>query len=350
MTNKKILTRMGDGSSLELSEAELKQDLEEGTKDAADIGKIDPLSQDELDYLFEIYSSPSPPGHVEPGNEVVFTYDTTCNEIQRNLLPIDRTQMLQLYEKALGADTVELGHIDYSFKAIKPIVGYERSILEQALLITTVPVLYGAMPNLGIYSQPDGPAPNSSELMSEGKIDEARAASEEAIEHAVEDMVFVASELYESGADGIDFDTTGAAGDPDFLATLRAVEILKKKYPDMCVEIGMSGEFVLGMHGDLHYDGCRLAGLFPHQQVQLAEKAGATIFGPVVNTTTADSCAWNAARVVTFLKACVEQSNIPVHANMGMGVGGVPLNSIPPIDAVARASKAVVDITQLDGL
>ena len=118
----------------------------------------------------------------------------------------------------------------------------------------------------------------------------------------------------------------------------------------MCIEIGMSGEFVLGMHGDLHYDGCRLAGLFPHQQVQLAEKAGATIFGPVVNTTTADSCAWNAARVATFLKACVEQSNIPVHANMGMGVGGVPLNSIPPIDAVARASKAVVDITQLDGL
>ena len=93
--------------------------------------------------------------------------------------------MLQLYEKTLGADTVELGHIDYSFKAIKPIVGYERSILEQALLITTVPVLYGAMPNLGIYSQPDSPAPNSSELMSEGKIDEARAASEVAIEHAV---------------------------------------------------------------------------------------------------------------------------------------------------------------------
>ncbi|MCK4984765.1 MAG: hypothetical protein KAS40_04555, partial [Desulfobacterales bacterium] len=121
MTNKKILTRMGDGSSLALSETELKQDLEAGTTDAADIGKIDPLSQDELDYLFEIYSSSSPPGHVEPGNEVVFTYDTTCNEIQRNLLPIDRTQMLQLYEKALGADTVELGHIDYSFKAIKPI-------------------------------------------------------------------------------------------------------------------------------------------------------------------------------------------------------------------------------------
>lgn len=350
MTNKKILARMGDGSLAELSEDELKQDLEEGTKDAAERGKVDPLSQDELDYIFEIYSSPSPPGHVEPGNEVVFTYDTTCNEIQRNLLPIDRTQMLQLYEKMLGADTVELGHIDYSYKAIKPIVSYERSILEQALLITTVPVFYGAMPNLGIYSRPDGPSPNPTELMAEGKIDEARRASEEAIEHAVNDMVFVASELYESGADGIDFDTTGAAGDPDFLATLKAVEILRKKYPDMCIEMGMSGEFILGMHGNLFYDGVRLAGLYPHEQVKLAQKAGVTIFGPVINTTTNDSCVWNIARVVTFLKACVKQSSIPVHANMGMGVGGVPLNSIVPIDAVARASKAVVDITQLDGL
>jgi dimethylamine--corrinoid protein Co-methyltransferase len=350
MVNKKILTWMGDGSFVELTESQIKADLEGGTKDAADRGRIDPLTQDELDHLFDIYSSSSAPGHVEQGNEVVFTYDTTCNEIQRNLLPIDRTQMLQLYEKALGADTVELGHIDYSFKAIKPIVGYERSILEQALLVTTVPVLYGAMPNLGIYSQPDGPAPNSSELMSEGKIDEAREASEAAIEHAVADMVFVAGELYESGADGIDFDTTGAAGDPDFLATLKAVEILKKKYPDMCIEMGMSGEFVLGMHGDLHYEDIRLAGLFPHEQVKLAEKAGVTIFGPVINTTTDDSCAWNVARVVTFLKTCTAQSNIPIHANMGMGVGGVPLNSIPPIDAVARASKAVVDITQLDGL
>ena len=109
---------------------------------------------------------------MEAGNEVVFTYDTTCNEIQRYLLPIDRTQMLQLNEKALGADTVELGHIDYSFK-FKPIVGYERSMMEQALLVATVPVFYGAMPNLGFYSQPDGPVPNPSELMSAGRITEA---------------------------------------------------------------------------------------------------------------------------------------------------------------------------------
>lgn len=346
----KILTRMGDGFLVEMSESDLKRDIEEGTRDAAEKGKIAPLSQQELDYLFEIFSNKSRPVGVEMGQEVIFTYDTTCNEVQRTALPIDRVQMLQTYEKLLGADTVELGHIDYSYKAIKPIVSYEKAVLEQALLVTTVPVFYGAMPNLGLYSQPDGPVLNPSELMPLGKIKEARAAYEEAIQYAVKDMVFVASELHESGADGIDFDTTGAAGDPDFLATLRAIEILKKKYPEICIEVGMSGEFILGMHGDLYYDGIRLAGLYPHQQVKLVEKAGARIFGPVINTKTSKSCAWNLARVVTFLKPCVDDANIPVHANLGMGVGGIPLTPMVPIDVVSRASKAVVELTRLDGL
>jgi len=323
---KKIRTRMGDGSIVELTEDELKREFEEGTQDAAERGKIPALTQEELDHLFDIYSSPSRVAGVEMGNEVVFTYDSTCGEVQRTLTPI------------------------YSFKAVKPVISYERNVLEQAQLITTVPVLYGAMPNLGLYYRPEGPVQNPSELMAMGKIKEAREAHEEAIEYAVKDMVYVASELYESGVDAIDFDTTGSAGDPDFLAALRAVEILKEKYPDLCVEMGMSGEFVLGMHGELTYKDVRLAGLYPHQQVQLAEKAGVAIFGPVVNTNTSKTCAWNVARVVTFLKFCVEQSNIPVHANMGMGVGGLPVTPFVPIDAVSRASQAVVKITRLDGL
>ena len=39
----KFYTRMGDGSVIELSESELKRDLEEGTKDAAERAKS-PLS------------------------------------------------------------------------------------------------------------------------------------------------------------------------------------------------------------------------------------------------------------------------------------------------------------------
>jgi len=101
---------------------------------------------------------------------------------------------------------------------------------------------------------------------------------------------------------------------------------------------------------NVEYDGERLAGLYCHQQVKVAEKAGADIFGPVVNTKPSKSMAWNLARAVTFVKACVEASNIPIHVNMGMGVGGSPIFETPPIDSVSRATKAMVEIANVDGL
>ena len=346
----KILTKLGDGSPAEFTESELKQDLEEGTRDAADRANVPPLSEEELKYLFDVFSSPYRFVSVEPGNEIVLSYDGTPLKMWRTQISVNRIQCLEIYEKLLGADTLEMGHVDYSFKPIKPIVGFEQPLLEKALLTTTAPIFYGAMPNLGLYSQPDGPFPNPSELLPMGKIDEARESYEKAVEDAVKDMVYVCSAMYESGADGIILDTVGAAGDADFLAGLKAAEILKTKYPKMCIELGMAGEFVLGMHGELTYDGVRLAGLYPQDQVKLAEKAGVTIFGPVCNTNSSESSPWNVASAVTFMKACGEAASIPVHVNMGMGVGGVPVHDYPPIDIVSRASKAMVEICRLDGL
>ena len=112
----------------------------------------------------------------------------------------------------------------------------------------------------------------------------------------------------------------------------------------------MSGEFVLGMHGQLSYGGVRLAGLWPKDQMKLAAQAGATIFGPVVNVKSGKSCAWNVARACTIVKPCVEEATIPIHMNVGMGVGGVCMTKYPPVDAVSRASRACVDILRLDGL
>jgi len=346
----KVMTRLGDGSFIEMTPDEIRKDLEEGTQQASTAAEIDPLVQDELTYLFDIFASPAKFMSVDMGREVVLSYDAGTLKIRRVGVLTGRVHALQIYEKLLGADTMELAHVDYSFKPVKPIVGNEQPVLEQALLVTTVPVFYGAMPNLGTYTQPDGPTANPAELLPMGKIAEARTAQEEAVELAVKDMVYVASAMHESGADGINFDTTGAAGDPDFLATLRACEILKKKYPDMCIEVGMAGEFVIGMHGELAYEGQRLAGLYPHQQVKLAEKAGVTIFGPVANTNTSKSSPWNLSRSVTFMKACTEASQIPIHVNMGMGVGAVPVIDHPPVDVVSRASKAMTEITRLDGL
>jgi dimethylamine--corrinoid protein Co-methyltransferase len=346
----KIFTRFGDGTPTELSEDELMEDLRTGSEDAADRGEIPILSDDELDHLRDIFKMPGKMVSVEQGKEVVLTYDAGTLKIRRVGVNVDRIQALQIYEKIMGADTMELNHVDYSFKPLKAIETMEQAVLEQALLATHIPLFYGAMPNLGLYTQPDGPFPNPAQLMPEGKIEEALAAHELCVKDAVKDIVSVGNAMYESGADGLNIDSVGAAGDADFLAALLATEELKKKHPDFCIEIGMSGEFVLGMHGRLEYDGVRLAGLYAHDQVKLAEKAGATIFGPVVNTDTDETLPWNLSRAVTFMKACGEVAKIPIHPNMGMGVGAVPVNDQPPVDAVSRASKAMVEICRLDGL
>lgn len=346
----KIFTRYGDGSLLELSPSDVMQDLEEGTADAAERGNIPSLAKEELQHLFEIFSSPHRFIGVEPGYEVVLSYDGTPIKMKRAQVNVDRLQCLQIYEKLMGADSLEMGYIDYSFKPIKPLVTYEQPYLEQVLSVTTAPILYGAMPNLGLYSQPDGPFPNPSELLPQGKIEEAKESYEAAVENAVKDIVYVSSAMYESGADAIILDTVGAAGDADFLAGLMATEVLREKYPGICVELGMAGEFVLGLHGDLTYDGVRLAGLYPQDQVKMAEKAGVTIFGPVCNTKTNESTPWNVARAITFMKACCEVADIPVHVNMGMGVGAMTVHDHPPLDVASRASKAMVEICRLDGL
>jgi len=345
-----IITRTGDGFKVEMSEDDVRRDIEKGTIDAAERANISPLNKEEMAYLFNLFKCPDKIVGVESGKEVCMSYDGMSTKIRRAHIIISRVQTLQVFERALGADTLEMTHIDYSYKPVKPIVGFELPDLDLILNSTVAPVFYGAMPNLGLYSQPDGPCPNPADLLPKGKIDEARQSYEQAIEHAVSDMVYVGSQMYEAGVDGMNIDTVGAAGDADFLAALKATEILKKKYPEMGIEMGMAGEFVLGMHGDLTYEGVRLAGLYPQDQVKLAEKAGATIFGPAINIVTSGSLPWNLARSITFTKACSEVSQIPVHANLGMGVCGIPLALTVPVDALSRASKAHVEICRLDGL
>jgi len=344
------MTRMGDGYPVEMSEKQLRADLEAGTREAAEYAGIDPLSQEALQYLFKLFKAPYRVVGVQPGHEIILSYDGAPLKMMRTSVDVHRMQGTQIYEKLFGADTLELGHVDYSFKPVKPIVGMEQIVLEQVSMMTHAPLFYGAMPNLGLYSEPDGPFPNPAMLLGKGKIKEARESYERAVEDAVKDIVFVASAMFESGADGINLDTVGAAGDADFLAGLKATEILKEKYPDICIELGMAGEYVLGLHAELEYNGQRLAGMYPQDQVRMAEEAGVTLFGPVVNVKTNQSSPWNLARVITFVKACCDVARIPIHANMGMGVGGVPVTNHPPVDITTRASAAMVEICRLDGL
>ena len=348
---KKFFTRMGDGSMIYMTEEEIRADIKEGILDAVDRGKIDPLTPEEESYLYDIITMPGAVVGVEHGMQIVTSNDSGADKISTKCgVPVSRDVNAMLHERILGCDSVDIGYSDYNYKTVKGVAKREATVLKQALHHTTMPLFYGAMPNLGFYTKPDGPVDNWAVLLPEGKIKESMAAQEEAVDHAVRDIVYVAEQMYDVGADAFMLDTTGAAGDADVLASLKATEIICEKFPDMPVEIGMAGEFILGMHGRLKYDDTRLAGLYPHKQVKLVEKAGASIFGAVVNTNCNKTFPWNIARVCTFMKACTEAAEIPVHANVGMGVCGVPMCENLPSDIVSKVDKALIEISRIDGL
>jgi dimethylamine---corrinoid protein Co-methyltransferase len=341
----RIPTRMGDGSLTEMTRGELRGDVEAATQLAARKAKVAPLDQDALDHVLDIYASAARFTAVDIGDEVCLSSDGGGSRFVGT--PVQ--DMIEC-EQRLGHDCVELWHIEYSYKAIKTILAYEQQQMQHAQQQLIAPAQYGAMPNLGFYSQPDGPAPNWFELLPQGRIDEARAAVEEAVAYAQEDFFFVCDGLLEVGADGVDFDTTGASGDADFLATLTATRRLREKYPEAGIEIGMAGEFVLGVHGGLEFDGERLAGMWPLAQLRAVEKAGGHIFGPCVNINTTKSCAWNTTYALTLIKPAADAATIPVHVNAGQGVCGVPINGYPGCDATSRAAKSFVEVLRIDGL
>jgi dimethylamine--corrinoid protein Co-methyltransferase len=347
---------MCDGERVSMPADEVKEELLQGTQDAAQKGDIPGLTQDDLEQMFDILTEPGRVVSVPSGYEVVVTDDGCAGVFCGSSadggagLPASRQNSILIYERGVAADTVSLGHSDYSFKPVKPIIDYEAQTYYTTSLATTVPFFYGAQPNLGLYFRKDGPHPNPADLLPIGKINEAKATQEDAAEQLREDMVYVGNKLAEIGCEGLNFDTAGSAGDADFYATLQAVAELKEKIPQMSIELGMSNEFVLGMHGDISYSGKRLAGMYPHEQAGVAAEAGADIFGPAINVNTSKSFAWNLARAVTFVKHTVDVSKIPVHPNVGMGVCGVPMCVETPIDCVTRSSKALVMIGKADGL
>jgi dimethylamine--corrinoid protein Co-methyltransferase len=347
---------MGDGKRVLMTKEQIMNDLQAGMADAADMGGVPDLTSNELEKILEIITDRNRVVGVEPGNEVVLTYDigqldfTGDNGNSGNGVDIGRLESALLHERALAADTFELAHADYSIKPVKPIISNEMQTMEQIQYQITVPYFYGAMPNAGLYYAPDGPYGNPADLMREFKIEEAMVAAELTANHLARDIEYVATRMMAAGADGFNFDTTASAGDADFAGTLKGAEALRKACPEAYIMIGMAGESVMGIHGSIEYDGKIVAGTYPHQQVKFAQKAGSNVFGPVVNTNTSKSLAWNLARAVAFVKECVKVSTIPCHVNMGMGVGGIPMCETAPLDALTRCNKAMVEIAKVDGI
>ncbi len=349
--------RMGDGRRIMMAKEDIITDIENGSNEAAEKGKIPALTDDDMDHLLNIFLDPSRMATVDVGDEVVMSTDEGYAVFSGNYsemggagIPMDATSANIAMERVMGADCVTYAWVDYNFKPSKAVITQLQQEIESILLNTISPCSYGAMPNLGSYYKPDGPFDNVGDLMAEGKIMEALEVYKQVAEDATEDMVWVTGKLAKMGLDNLNIDTAGAAGDGDFLAALKATEILKKTIPNFSVEVGMANEFVLGIDGTMEYDSMRLAGMYPHDQVVACEKAGVDIYGPVCNTNTRKSTPWNVARAIAFTKECSNVANIPVHPNMGMGVGGVPMVENPTLDAVTKASKAMVEIANVDGI
>jgi dimethylamine--corrinoid protein Co-methyltransferase len=118
---KHILTRMGDGERVSMPADEVKEELLLGTRDAAQNGEIPQLTPDDLEQLFEILAEPGRVVSVPPGDEVVVT-DDGCAKLFCSGpadggagLPISRQTSILAYERGFAADTVSIGHEDYSF-------------------------------------------------------------------------------------------------------------------------------------------------------------------------------------------------------------------------------------------
>ena len=87
---KKFFTRMGDGSIVHMTEEEIRADIKAGMDDAVLRGKIDPLTDEEIEHLYEIVTMPGGIVGVAPGMEIVTSNDSGSDKISTCLLYTSR--------------------------------------------------------------------------------------------------------------------------------------------------------------------------------------------------------------------------------------------------------------------
>ena len=70
-----IPTRMGDGSLVRMTRAQIEADIRAGVEAGAKRAKVEPLGADEIDHLVDIFASSARFSAVDIGDEVVLTSD-----------------------------------------------------------------------------------------------------------------------------------------------------------------------------------------------------------------------------------------------------------------------------------
>ncbi|MEG2406926.1 MAG: hypothetical protein RSB05_07625, partial [Clostridiales bacterium] len=130
----KYTTRMGDGFRIEMTAQEIRQDIADGVADAADRGNIDPLSSEDQEKIFDIITMPGNMVGVELGNEIVTTSDSGSTKLNYNAsIAMDRVTAVQVHERGFGNDSVDMGMIDYCYKAGKAVMHDEASQMQLCL-------------------------------------------------------------------------------------------------------------------------------------------------------------------------------------------------------------------------
>ena len=198
--------------------------------------------------------------------------------------------------------------------------------MEQALLDCIIPLFYGAMPNMGLYCQPDGPFANPADLLPTGEIEEARdGAAGDGREHAAQDMLYVAA-------------THGRGGRRRH--QLRHHRLGRRRR----VPRHPAGGRGAGRHDRPRHRGrhggrvrarlprrARVRGHAPGRPLAAPAGQGGggrparTSSAPWSTPTPAGRRPGTSPAPCTFVKECSRVATIPVHANVGMGVGGVPI-------------------------
>ena len=266
-------TRMGDGELVQMTRSEIRADLEAGVEVAVRRAKVPPLAEDELDHLLDIYASPARFTGVDIGSEVVLSFDGSGMKTIAS-----RREDLQIYEQWFGADTIELHHVDYSFKPVKAIVPFEAQEMHDVLLRVVAPVQYGSQPNLGpLLAGRTARCPTGRSCCRRVVSPRRAPPRKKRCRWPSRTWSTTAKPCGRPAPTASTSTPRRRPADADFQATLLAVEEVRRRCPGLGIEVGMSGEFVLGMHGEVEYDGVRLAGLWPADQMKLADKGRATV-------------------------------------------------------------------------
>ena len=216
VTERHLPTRMGDGSMTCMTRSELRADIEEATALAARKAKVEPLAADEIDHVLDIYASAASFTAVDIGDQVVLELRRRRLQDDRHRHPRpagERAAPRAGHPRALAHRVLLQG--DQDDPAVPAAGDAERAADAHG----ADPVRRSAQPRLLLAAGRAG-----GELVRAAAAGQDRrrpAAIEEAMDYATKDFIYVGEGMLDAGADGMDFDTTGGAGDADFRSTLR---------------------------------------------------------------------------------------------------------------------------------